>query len=779
MRTLLFFSAIFISLTFSTYSLYGNEDNLKIHYQRSAFEKNFPEADLSVYNTGELKSIFNLNLYVEGIEDVRRFIKRYGAIFGLGDERCEMILKREIKSGEISVLIFNKYCNGIEVFQDRLSIFLKNRILFGLHNGSRNTDGIISEPFQGRDAILNHLKAMNIFKNVIDARLVLYRFYNRLFPIYIVSADSGYFLSAYKYFINATDGKILFRLPLYKSIRGNVYLDSPEKDKNPSIVTLPDTLEYGILKNAVADVYSNCDPNSNCDSSKRVARPDNTGDFIYTPDESKNLDPFAEVMAYYHLNRLYNWFKGAGFEFNPFGVLAVVGFMGVGSEYDEIFQCNGYYLNRQVILGFCPKENSHNNSGRNINVAYDSDIIMHELTHGFFEEIYNLDPVVDNLGFSGMLLGLNEAIADFIPSHITDDSLIGRHLGGAISGESIRDLTNLRRCPYYLNGEPHNDGEIISTALWGARGLIHDREQFARVAFLAISGLNSSSSFIDYYNQVVNFVSTTISKVAAENIKSPFLSRNIDKCGRLIEVENGFLAQGHIFSATDAGLSSEVPYEVQFIYNLPDDNMVVNIDITGMNLSGSSSTDFIKFYVNYNRPVDFSFEGVKSDYVWIKRSQTLTDLKKGKYYVLPVGDGQGTYIFKFKFAYKEPAPRINSVDPEELKLNSTVEEFTINGENFQKGVKIKLPYGISYEDYDVVDSNNIIVYNLMVSDETQCGYNSLSVINPDGQKGVGKSLLLIVKGNDKCKCDITLECDEQCKCDPDCSDGGCGCSILY
>ncbi len=176
--------------------------------------------------------------------------------------------------------------------------------------------------------------------------------------------------------------------------------------------------------------------------------------------------------------------------------------------------------------------------------------------------------------------------------------------------------------------------------------------------------------------------------------------------------------------------------------------------------------------------MDYSFESVNSDYVWVKRSQTLTELKKGKYYILPAGDGQGFYYFKITFAYREPAPVVESVDPEEIRVNSKISELVINGQNFHTDAKIRLPYGISYENYELTDPNTIYVYNLSISKDAQCGYGSVTITNPDGQRGLGKSMLLIIKGNDRCKCDITFECDESCKCDPDCLDGGCGCSLI-
>ncbi|MCX7957853.1 MAG: hypothetical protein N3B13_02305, partial [Deltaproteobacteria bacterium] len=701
------------------------------------------------------------------------------ALFGLRDNNCELRPEKRVKSGELSVWTYKKYCKGIEVYNERLNVFLNRETLFGIRNGIFNADDSKYEFNISEYEAAEKLKSEGLISDYLSAKRILFRFGTKLLPVCLIRGYEKVFLRSYLYFADASDGRLLFKIPLWWSAKGNVYIDSPEKDKNVSSVDLPDTTEYGVLKNVVADVFSDCDPASNCDISKRLARPDNGGNYLFLPDETDSSDPFAEVMAYYHLNRLYNWFQGSGFEFNPFGVTAVVNFLGVGSEYDELFQCNGFYTERQVVIGFCPKGNPNNTSGVNLNIAYDADVLMHEMTHGFYDELYKLYPVIASMGYSGLLYGLNEALADFIPAHITNDPHTGRHLGKAIKKESIRNLELVRKCPDFLKGESHDDGEIISTALWNARKTIQDRELFAKTVFLSLSGLDTSSTFKDFYENLLRFVSQAAGQGEADRIKKPFLDRNIDRCGRFIEVENGFTAEGYILPSAEIGVSNEVPYQVQFVYSLPEDNGVVNVDITAVNFAGSTNTDYVKFYVNHNRPVSYSFESLNTDYVWTKRMQTFTDLKAGKYYILPAGDGQGYYYFKFRFAYKEPAPVVDSVEPNEIKINSTVEELTISGQNFHSDAKIKLPYGITYEDYEVYNSSTIYVYNLKVSDEVQCGYTSVSVINPDGQRGHGKSLLLIVKGNEKCRCDITFDCDEACKCDPDCSDGGCGCSIIY
>ncbi len=773
-KKIIFVLCLFFLLTTKIYS---DEFFDKMYYQRDLFERSFHNADINFSENTEINYVYNLDFKISTYEDIVEFLNKYNLLFGFDNVDCKIIFAKRAGTTDLTVISYKKYCNNLEVLQDKVSLFINKNTIFGVKNSMRNAQAVRKDFIFNENVIREKFISSKI--NVIGIKKAFFRFNRSLIPIYLIKGYEQIFLKTYYYYVNASSGNILFKVPLYRTIKGNVYIDSPEKDKSPTTVDLPETTEYGLLKNLVADVYSNCESGTGCDISKRLSKPDMSGNYLFNPDESDSEDPFAEVMAYYHLNRLYNWFLSSQFVFNPFGVTAIVNFLGVGSEYDEMFQCNGFYLERQVILGFCPQNNQYNSSKQNINIAYDADVIMHEMTHGFYDELYELNPVIDSIGFNGMLYGLNEAIADFIPSHITDDHLIGRHFGKVINQNGLRDLQLVRKCPYDLNGEPHNDGEIISTALWGARKLVSDKDLFAKTVFLSLGGLDASSSFKDFYDNLLRFVEQTEGREWSDTIKKPFLDRDIERCSRFIEVENGYTASGYLFPSVDIGVSNEVPYQVQFIYDLPEENNIVNVDITAANYSGSPSTDYVKFYVNHNRPVNYSFESMKSDYVWVKRTQTLTDLKQGKYYILPVGDGKGYYYFKIRFAYKEPAPVVDSVNPDEIKINTTLSEFEIIGKNFHPDAKIKLPYGITYEDYEVYDSNTIYVYNLNISKDTTCGYSSVSVINPDGQRGVGRLMLLISKGNEKCKCDITYECDEYCKCDTDCSDGGCSCSLIY
>ncbi|MCA9729874.1 MAG: hypothetical protein KC729_19475, partial [Candidatus Eisenbacteria bacterium] len=85
-------------------------------------------------------------------------------------------------------------------------------------------------------------------------------------------------------------------------------------------------------------------------------------------------------------------------------------------------------------------------------------VVEHEFGHG----------VQDNLIGSQGNEGLGEGNADVLANFMTDDSLVGR--GFFLSCSSgIRNSNNNRQYPEDLNGEEHNDGQIMSGVMWDTR----------------------------------------------------------------------------------------------------------------------------------------------------------------------------------------------------------------------------------------------------------------------------------------------------------------------
>jgi len=108
----------------------------------------------------------------------------------------------------------------------------------------------------------------------------------------------------------------------------------------------------------------------------------------------------------------------------------------------------------------------------NREAARSSSVCQHEYCHALFSEIVQLSG-------SSQAGGLNEGLADYLPSAFKDDPLVGGWLVG--NNNSIRDLTQRRVWPNDApNGEVHRVGHIFAGALWRARTAAANRAPVER-----------------------------------------------------------------------------------------------------------------------------------------------------------------------------------------------------------------------------------------------------------------------------------------------------------
>jgi Zn-dependent metalloprotease len=126
--------------------------------------------------------------------------------------------------------------------------------------------------------------------------------------------------------------------------------------------------------------------------------------------------------------------------------------------------CNAFYqswdhsLNFYAAGGNCP------------NIAQIGDVSYHEWGHALTDLQYEAG------GSSGPNGAVDEGFSDFLACIITNQSLIGRGFTGR--GSYLRNIHNTNRYPEDWIGESHNDGLIISGALWDFRLLFPDRPRF-------------------------------------------------------------------------------------------------------------------------------------------------------------------------------------------------------------------------------------------------------------------------------------------------------------
>ena len=294
--------------------------------------------------------------------------------------------------------------------------------------------------------------------------------------------------------LSATTGRLLARRSLVFDSGALVY---PE---NPASTPVPTQIEFETVDVAMADVplssptidVRGCldaaeDPNETppgwwtegmCFPHAR-ARSDAQGDyFVPLPDvgliaDNEAFDDlYAEVAAYWYVERF----------------LAGMAERGLTSTRCPHFSLvvNRYSLNEEgeripaggaSFVDECDPEKSPTlviGQGRYVDYAYDSDTLFHEMGHSVIQHL-SPDGLSDRqltpTGIISEAGALNEGLADYFAIMLSGDPEVGEYIGRFSVDQTtpyIRSAENDKTCPNDLIGQWHNDGLVVSGALWSA-----------------------------------------------------------------------------------------------------------------------------------------------------------------------------------------------------------------------------------------------------------------------------------------------------------------------
>ncbi len=327
------------------------------------------------------------------------------------------------------------------------------------------------------------------------------------------------------------------------------------------------------------------------------------GSFVYTPVdparpkqvlsdgtavvdilEPANSDPFAEVQAFYQVNKAYDFVRSlsvaaqgpfnldAGFA--PFrlrdtregkrsavwvnvtlpnvneaiasGMLPLrantlthfdnAAF--IAKENFDQFRIDAYSLDVDTIMMF---------QGGTADFAYDSPVLWHEFGHGVIHATAGFDGfAIDERSGNNEGGALHEAIADFISAAYGKDSRVGEYVGPRQgSGEgTLRDLLNTESCPNVLSGEVHQDSQHFSGALWDARRtLFQGADQgrtFDAAIYAALVSMTPSTDFAQAAATVAAQLPVAFPSVAdaAGKMSALFAARGVTGCSKVVDVTN-------------------------------------------------------------------------------------------------------------------------------------------------------------------------------------------------------------------------------------------------
>jgi Zn-dependent metalloprotease len=394
-------------------------------------------------------------------------------------------------------------------------------------------------------------------------------------------------LSAPTLYVDADDGRVLRRESrIFFAKQGKVYRANPVSTPTVAQVEFPWLADNATRLESPRVKALNCVDNHTTTpvsfggtsfnvhlcSEIHKAEANGSFDFLFDPvtaSPGRDEDEFAEQMMFYHAHRIYDFFRGLGFDeltpsvgsnaqlqatanfripldlANPpsdfLTILSVVSNPnGTLYPFD-----NAFFLAADGAQGFLDRsvDSLVFGQGTTADFAYDGDVIYHEFGHAVVRSTAELaSTIIDEFGLDGAPGAMNEGYADYFSSALAGDAAVGEHVGqslpaGMLAG-AIRNLENTATCPTGLWGEVHNDSQPFTGALWAARTAVAsgDRAKFDRAVFAGLLTLNTSSDFEDAASATLSAVRTELGASAETATRSTFEQRGLLGCNnRIIE----------------------------------------------------------------------------------------------------------------------------------------------------------------------------------------------------------------------------------------------------
>jgi hypothetical protein len=366
-------------------------------------------------------------------------------------------------------------------------------------------------------------------------------------------------------------------------------------------------------------------------------------DFLYDPPSANSPerleDEFAEVQAFYHINKIYDFMGSLGFDTlvpstrgQPKQLWATVNYRPpIALDYPDpssweraqdpyaalvpmdnaFFMAaagSGYFLERDrdsLIIG----------QGVVIDFANDGDVIYHEFVHAVVNSTARLGyATLDEYGLDIGPGAMNEGYADYFSSALTGDAKVGEYAGRAFADSTgaIRDLENADVCPDQLWGESHQDSQAFSGGLWQGRQLVSEenRPAYDAAVYAALASLVSESGFEAAAMATVEQVRAHLGDEIATSVRAVYEQRGLLGCNHRIVHYQGARELLILEGTQDLGIEPLVPGYYQIRYEVPANRnqIVVSYGLTGISGYGQGAAD-VRVLFSRGSPIQFRYEG--------------------------------------------------------------------------------------------------------------------------------------------------------------------------
>ncbi len=384
----------------------------------------------------------------ELITDAIKFLEKNPDLISdveVKDLRVENVSESE----NITHILFAHYHKNKKVFESEVSVHINGASEVVMLNNALTPIGKVNSVA----TIISHDKALEIARKHIKcqsertkskASNIIYSKNKIAFESVRVELASKEPLGDFVFVINAASGEVIecFDIMFHAGkkeaskpvVLGSVYMYHPMKGDviREPLLNLTDTSK-GLVGKWVTAVNED-GPSASLNSD---------GNFIYAADDTH----FDEVNAYYHVNKVHDYFSQLGFTGLDRSFKVVVHY---GNKYD-----NAFFSPMQGIIAL--------GDGDKLNdLAKEESVIYHEYGHAVTNAIVYMP-------YSGESGAINEAFSDYIASTMTEDPMVGEWAVAKIDRPFIRNMDNKAHYPEDIQNEVHHDSNIYGGALWDLR----------------------------------------------------------------------------------------------------------------------------------------------------------------------------------------------------------------------------------------------------------------------------------------------------------------------
>lgn len=374
--------------------------------------------------------------------------------------------------------------------------------------------------------------------------------------------------------------------------RGRVFVPNPvvamdvTTDVELENLTSPDRLTGTWVRAAACPTTGRCVP-----IERAIA--DASGDFLFEPSEPSYEDPFSEVSAYFHTDRIAAYFRDThGFTWSCCEMSTT---LDVVANYTE--SPRRAYDNAAYSPSACSRSDCGGivlGQGPLRDYAYDGDVVYHEYTHAVVDTLANIAGFdFDDLGISYEPSAINEGTADYFAATFTDSARVAEYFSG--SGAlgtpgALRDLDNDLRCPDSLFGEGHADGRIWGGTLWAVREILGaDRADAIAYETLAMMADNTD------FREAGELLEATAASFASAGeleggelarISEEIARRGLTTCRRIVPIDDGEERLGYSGTAFATGTVGGNVAPTHYAIDIPADATSLTLDVHAATSAG-------------------------------------------------------------------------------------------------------------------------------------------------------------------------------------------------